>query len=247
MAHVHLPHLDDEEEPAAEPAAEASPPSAAEPSPDPAPASSPPVARNGHQRSSWLLKIGLEVLLISVGVFLALLGEQWRENAHTRELATTSLRLFRAEIVTNRQAVLAVKDYHVVTLKSLETYFAAEPKARQISSVEIKGVQPASFERTAWDLALATQALTHIDAHIAFALSRIYGLQQAYADLTRGILNAMYLRPPTEDARGFMAAVTIYYGDIVLYEPELLRQYDEVVQEIDRALGESSGRATTAK
>jgi hypothetical protein len=61
------------------------------------------------------------------------------------------------------------------------------------------------------------------------------------------ILNAMSLRPPTEDVRGFMAAVAIYYGDIVGYEPELLRQYDEVIQRIDRALGESSGRATTAK
>jgi hypothetical protein len=242
-----LPHLDDEEEPPAALAAEASAAAAAEPSADPAPAKSSPIPRERHQPSRWLLKIGLEVLLISVSVFLALLGEQWRENAHTRELAAASLRRFRAEMVTNRQAVLAVKDYHAATLKSLETYFAADPKTRQIRSVEIRGVQPASFEHTAWDLALATQSLAHIDAAVAFALSRIYGLQQGYAELTRGILNAMYLRPPTEDVRGFMAALTIYYGDIVRYEPEMLRQYDEVVQQIDRALGESSGRAPSSK
>lgn len=57
------------------------------------------------------------MLLISIGVFLALMGEQWRENAHTRQLAEGSLRRFRSEILTNRKAVAAVKDYHVTLLK----------------------------------------------------------------------------------------------------------------------------------
>ena len=38
---------------------------------------------NGTHRSRWLLKVSLEVVLISVGVFLALMGEQWQESTHT--------------------------------------------------------------------------------------------------------------------------------------------------------------------
>ena len=37
-------------------------------------------------------KIGLEVVLITAGVFLGLLGEGWRENAEHRGLADASLR-----------------------------------------------------------------------------------------------------------------------------------------------------------
>ena len=194
----------------------------------------------GTHRSRWLLKITLEVVLISVGVFLALMGEQWRESSHTRELAEASLRGFRAEILANQKAVAAVKDYHVGLLESLRKHLAADPKTRNRDDVQIRGLQPVFFEHTAWDLALATQSLANIDSQVAFALSRTYGLQRTYAEQTRGIMQAIYLRPLTENFDGLAA----YYGDIVLWEPELLRMYAALLPQIDRALGASPSQAT---
>jgi hypothetical protein len=221
-----MPHLDDDDE---KPGAGSSTGSAAtDGSPD-----------KGTHGSKWLLKIALEVALISVGVFLALMGDQWRESAHTRELAEASLRGFRAEIVANQKAVAAVKDYHVVLLASLRTYLAADPKARKLEGVRIQGLQPVFFERTAWDLALATQSLAHIDSQLAFALSRTYGLQRTYAELTGSIMQAIYLRPMTENFEGLAA----YYGDLVLWEPELLRMYEALLPQIDRALGDASSQS----
>ena len=66
-----------------------------------------------EKREGWLFKAVVEVVLLSVGVFLALMGDQWRENAQNRELAAASLSRFRTEIEANWQAVAAVKDYHV--------------------------------------------------------------------------------------------------------------------------------------
>lgn len=227
MPEVHLPHLDDEEEAGAE-----SPPDGRAPSLRARP--------DVTHRSKSLLKLGLEVLLIGTGVFLGLMGEQWRERAHHRELAEQSLRRFRNEIVANRRAVAAVKDYHTKTKKSLDAFFAADAKTRSTRDVTVLGIQPASFERTAWDLALMTQSLTYVDPSLAFAFSRIYTIQQGYAELSRGILQAMYLLPPmTENPTAFFGALSIYYGDIVLYEPKLLELYDEILPQIDRALGES--------
>ena len=165
------------------------------------------------------------------------MGEQWRENAHTRELAEDSLRRFRAEIVANRTAVAAVKDYHVGLLASLRAYLAADPKTRQVNSVQITGLQPVFFDQTAWDLALATQSLAYIDPQIAFGLSRIYGLQRTYGDLTGRIMQAIYLRPMTENFEGLVA----YYGDLVLWEPKLLQMYDAILPQIDRMLGGEGG------
>ena len=226
MPEVHLPHLDDDEE---------------------ADAGRPPevhagdLARpNANRRSKSLLKIGLEVLLISSGVFLGLMGEQWRERAHHRELAETSLRRFRDEILANRKGVAAVKDYHATTKKSLDAFFAADARTRPSNDVTVRGIQPASFERTAWDLALITQSLTYVDPSLAFALSRIYTMQQGYAELSRGILQAMYLLPPmSENPIPFFGALSVYYGDIVYYEPRLLELYDEILPQIDRALGDA--------
>ena len=50
----------------------------------------------------------------------------------------------------------------------------------------------------------------------------------------------MYLLPPMiENPTAFFGALSIYYGDIVLYEPKLLELYDEILPQIDQALGES--------
>ena len=192
-----------------------------------------------EDRSKSLLKIGLEVLLIGTGVFLGLMGEQWREHAQHRELAEASLRRFRSEIQTNRRQVADVEHYHVTTKKSLDAYFAADAKRRPAVDVQINGLRPAYFEHTAWDLALVTQSLAHIDPQLAFALSRIYTAQQTYAELSRGITQAMYLLNPTDNLTSFLGAVAVYYGDLVILEPKLLSMYDEILPQIDRALGES--------
>ena len=190
-----------------------------------------PPARN----SRWLVKIVIEVTFISIGVFLALMGDQWRESRHDRELAMASLRGFRAEILANQTAVRAVKDYHVDLLARLRAYLALDSASRKGATVRLAGLQPVFFERTAWDLAMATQSLAHIDQDLAFRLSRIYGLQRTYAESTQGVMQAMYLRPLIETFDG----LTAYYGDLVLWEPALLKQYDEILPLIDRALGAS--------
>jgi hypothetical protein len=102
-----------------------------------------------------LLKVGLDVLMISVGVFIGLMGDQWRDDAQHRELARESLRRFRGEVATNRQAVERVREYHVTTQAGLRRYFATDPKARRTVDVQVHGLQPAFFERTAWDRARA--------------------------------------------------------------------------------------------
>ena len=228
MPEVHLPHLDDEEPEAARP------PDAHEAGERVRPAAT--------HRSKSLLKIGLEVLLISTGVFLGLMGEQWRERAQHRELAAESLRRFREEIAMNRTAVSAVKEYHATMKKTLDAYVSGRLQGAQENGRSAPGLQPATFERSAWDLALVTQSLAYIDPQLAFSLSRIYTLQQGYADR-----RAASCRRCTSGRRmricGIFRAVAIYYGDIVIYEPKLLQLYDEVLPRIDQG---SASRSRTA-
>jgi hypothetical protein len=191
-------------------------------------------------RGRSMLRIVLEVVLISTGVFLGLAGEQWRQDREQRALGQESLRRFRAEIQGNRKAVDAVKDYHAGLLKTLRAYLAKDHKTRNTADVRIDGLQFVYFEHTAWDLAVATQALTYIDSDLAFALSRIYNVQDSYSERTRGMSQAMYLLPFRENFDAFAGAAEAYYGDASLINPAPLAMYDEVLQLIDRALGESS-------
>jgi hypothetical protein len=197
----------------------------------------PSLAATPHYRKS-LLMIGFEVLLISGGVFLGLMGEQWRERTEQRELANESLRRFRTEIRTNRDAVAANADYHVRLRNEIQAYF----KTKGTASVNMsQGLGPVFFERAAWDLAVATQALAYMDADLSFAISRVYTIQQGYASHQATVTPAVIFggRSPAQDPEAFWRPVLWYLGDVSFFDPTILKAYDEILPRIDRALGES--------
>ena len=217
MPEVHVPQLEDdhEEEPAA------------------ASALAPPTHRR-HGKS--IATIALEVILISGGVCLGLMGEQWREEAHQRELAATSLQRFRTEIVSNRKAVNAVTDYHATLRNQLNDYFASD---KRTNNLQFKGLGPVFFEQAAWDLALATQSLVYIDPELAFTLSRVYTIQKNYAGIQNAIVQStMYGRSMTQDSEGFLRSVLAYLGDVSYFDPAILEAYDKVLPQIDEALAD---------
>jgi hypothetical protein len=197
----------------------------------------PPAPRHATVSSHGLsvVRVALEVVLISVGVFLGLMGDEWRERAQHRELAEASLRRFRAEFRTNRNAVASVKDKHIAKLNDLRAYFAADPGTRRKLPVPNTGLSPAFFEYTAWDLAQATQSLAYIDPDLAFSISHVYAAQRQLDELTRAITQSMYSRP---DLNTFLLGVSTYFGDCTLHEPRLLTIYDEILPRLDRALGD---------
>jgi hypothetical protein len=194
-------------------------------------------------------RLTLEVALITTGVFLALLGDEWRENREHRALAQTSLRRFQTEIRANRSALAGVIDYHAATRKSLAAFFESNrPRTPEAFDVQFRGLGPVFFEQTAWDLALATQSLAYIDADLAFALSRAYTVQRGYAAQQNAIVQStIYGRSWNQDFEGYWRSVLAYYGDLQVLDPTLLRAYDDVLPRIDRVLGESAAEPTRSR
>jgi hypothetical protein len=176
----------------------------------------------------------LEVVLISAGVFLGLAAEQWRSDRQHRDQAHQALQRFKTEIEANRAAVMKNLDYRARIRKDITAYL--DPKLRPTVNLQMEGIKPVNFEHTAWDLALVTQSLADIDSTLAFELARVYGQQQIYTSLTGGLMQAMYLRPPSENLTAFLHSVKIYLDDIVEFDPGLVKMYDEVLPLIDRAL-----------
>jgi hypothetical protein len=214
MPEVHLPHLEEEHE-------EERPGNAQQ-----------------HSRKSHLLKIGLEVILISTGVFLGLAGEQWRESSHRHELAIISLRNFRAEIQKNRIEVAKVMDYHASTGKAIGEYLANPVEKRTKARPAITGLRVVTFEHSSWDLALATQSLANIDSSLALDLSHIYTVQRQLADETQGMVQAMFLQVSNQNPDALGEAVGIYFSDMGAFEPKLVKMYDDILPRLDGALGE---------
>ena len=193
------------------------------------------------RRTTSFFKIGLEVALISAGVFLGLLGEEWRENAEHRALANASLVRFGAEFRANKAEVDRVHGRHVQQLQALEKYFAEHQAAlldvRQPLPQPVPDIttDSAGVAYAAWDVALATQSLAYIDPDLVAAMSSAYRLQQMYEDAHRHIQQAQYsANTPIHVMRGH----TTYFGDASLYEELLLKQYDAILSRLNKVVGE---------
>ena len=200
---------------------------------DPLPAdASPPAARRWWRRS--FLWMAAEMVLISASVFLGLIGQQWYEDRERRQEATASLQRFQAEITINRDDVAKKLAYHAQMHKALRPSAYGETKTSEEPTFD--GIKPPAFERSAWDLAVATQSLTDVDPELAFWLSRTYTFQNSIDELSRAFTAGMYVNPPGTSPVVFRELVTLYYDDLVGMEPNLLRMYDEVLSKIDAAL-----------
>lgn len=91
------------------------------------------------------------------------------------------------------------------------------------------------FERSAWDLALATQSLSYFDPKLAYAISRVYTRQQALQTLENSFLQSV-LGPSTfasEDAAGLARSMEAYLIDVNIQEPDLLKLYTELLPQVD--------------
>lgn len=192
-------------------------------------------------RTKSFFKIGLEVVLISAGVFLGLLGEEWRESVEHRALADASLRRFQMEFRANKAEVERVHSRHVQQLHALEQYFAAHQAAlldaRQPLPQPIPDMatDSAGVAYAAWDVALATQSLAYIEPDLVATMSSAYRLQQIYEDAHRNIQQAQYSPSiPLNLLRGHVA----YFGDASNYEELLRRQYDAILSRLDAVVRE---------
>jgi len=204
----------------------------------------------GEQRS--FLNLLFEVVLIAVGVFLALWANNWHENSEHRAQARSALRNFAAEMGANRQATQRNRSYHETLVRELEQFLRSkEPPSeeRLYKEVHFEGVRPVIFEHTAWDLALATQALSYLKPELAFDISKVYTQQNVIQTLENSFLASAFtgsskftLRasPPasisSDNPKGMATAIVLYLIDVNQQEPAILQLYDKVIPEVNSAL-----------
>ena len=192
----------------------------------------------GGQRS--FLSLLIEVVLVAVGVFLALWANNWHEDREHRAQARAALRNFASEMEANRQATQRNRTYHETLVRELEQFLRSkEPPSeeRLYKEVHFEGVRPVIFEHTAWDLALATQALSYLKPELAFDISKVYTQQNAFQTLENSFLASAFTPASmsSDNVKGMATAMELYLIDVNQQEPAILQLYDKVIPEVKGA------------
>jgi hypothetical protein len=201
---------------------------------------SPMSLRSGEHGRSFL-NLLFEVALIAVGVFLALWANNWHENREHRAQAMAALRNFVGEMEGNREATQRYRQYHETLAHELQSFLESnEPPSddRFKKSVHFEGVRPVIFEHTAWDLAVATQALSYLKPDLAFDISKVYTQQNAFQKLEDSFLSAAFTPAglASDNRKGLAAVMEFYLIDVNQLEPAIVSHYERVIPEIKRAL-----------
>jgi hypothetical protein len=215
-----------------------------------------PMSLRSGEHGRTLVSLVFEVVLIAVGVFLALWANNWHEDREHRAQARAALRNFLEEMEANRQATQGNRSYHETLSRELSQFLhSKEPPSedrgnsgsladRLSKEVHFEGVRPVIYEHTAWDLALATQALSYLEPDLAFDISKVYTQQNAFQTLENSFL-ASAITPASmsgDNVKGLATAMVYYLADVNQQEPAILSRYEKVIPEVKRALAGEAAR-----
>lgn len=187
-------------------------------------------------QSEWILK-GLVESIFVVGSILVALGvDEWSENRDFEELAQQSLSIFEQEIVANRARLEDVAPFHQ-GIRDVLAQMQLGADARINVRGVMEGLEAPVLLSTAWQTALATGALTHMEFEVVSALSLTYSIQERFA--------SQLPRPRFVNAEGLPAGSTSeqarqayeYVAGLSTDEVELMAVYGQALERIRAHLG----------
>jgi len=186
-------------------------------------------------KREWLIKPLIEAVLVVASILLALAVDEWAEDREYAELADQSLEIFEQEIARNQARIEDVSPFHTGVRDVVGSMRFAPANEVELRGVT-EGVDPPVLLSTAWQTALATGALTHMDVEVVSALSLTYSLQDRFMDeirTERPDRNLVLDGLPEAAVRARVEQTYEYLSALTSGESELLAVYQQVRQVID--------------
>ena len=163
---------------------------------EPATDASPAAARRRwfHRESISLAEIAIQTFSVVLGVLLALAIGEWSRDREERKQVEAALKAMRAEIEANRAEVAGGLKHIAETDAAMAEKEKADPSAGPRPCNQTPGFSGIAYPLlldSAYQTAIATQTLAHMDFNQAQQVAHVYAKQrefQKYADFTESYL-----------------------------------------------------------
>lgn len=180
-----------------------------------------------------MLKGLVESVFVVASILLALAVDEWAQNREYAELADQSLAIFEREIRQNKARIEDQAPYHL-GIRDLMSQMRSMPEARMEIVSIMEGLTPPVLLDTAWQTALATGVLTHMEFEVVSALSLTYSIQEDFESRARS--NRPRITPSQSLATG-EASLQLheayeYISALSEGESELMAVYDQALEMI---------------
>lgn len=181
----------------------------------------------------------LESFFVVLGLTLAFVLNNWRENSSNRDHADKAVSFIMEELSVNMESIQNSMAYHRSLMDTLQVFALRGADEVPINIFKKGFIQPAVIYNTAWETAKTTNAVNHIDYEIVLAVSKIYTEQDRYnkqADMSGSVIyNEMFKSGTsgiTGNYRNLLSLIrTFYYR-----ENELLNSYQLSLEKLNKYL-----------
>jgi hypothetical protein len=177
-----------------------------------------------------------ETVCIVISILLALWVGQLVDDAKERRLALKALVNFRQELQANQDFMEQALPLHLDYIRKLK---AIQPPIQSWNDIDrqirFTGLGPSSAYSTAWETAVATNALVQIDYDTVKTLSRVY-LRQRYVESVRQKFLDVFYAPTTyrsDNAVGLVQSMHIMFLDLARVEENVIKDYKSALKVID--------------
>lgn len=184
------------------------------------------------RKPAWLAEVIVQSIAVTVSILLALWVDQWKQRRAERTLAIESMTNFIQEIKKNELRIDDILLYHEGLqshLQQVDSLHSIHTQADFRNEVGIDGLRPPSLLQTAWQTAIATGVLTHLDYQTVSVLSLTYTLQDRFREDSRtgfqNVMQASDFRPGGADLA--VHSAENYLGEVLGAERDLRATYAE--------------------
>ena len=189
-------------------------------------------------------KLGLEFVSIVLGIFLALLANQWYEGKRNRDMGREALVHIREEIRANKREVERVLPQLEATQSLLNAYTGTEGKSMfaivgEMSQRMDSGFQTPILQHGSWDSAQSTGLVKYIDYGIVRELSATASRENLVAKRSDRLLSLVYNPEVADPAKtpGLLITARLLGSDNIQTLKRLARDYDRnltlIAKELD--------------
>lgn len=196
------------------------------------------IERHGWQRAVF------EVALLIASAMIALAVNDWTEERERSRLAQRVLLELKLEIEQNQQAIVEALPYHEKMYDGFRASRQALNKGEPWEyPAAFDGLNQILFQRAAYDSALLSQTLPHLDSRTLSAISALYTQQEEYTQNLR-MFAAATLQTDDKDSRRDLRLTENCFKQMASSERRLMVLLDKAKAAVSTELG---GVPATAK
>ncbi len=173
-------------------------------------------------------KFFFEIFVVSIGILLGFLMNDWREERNNQKEAKKVLDAIMVELEFNVEGIKSRLPYYNLLMDSL--YANANRGISKINEISVwQGTRPPLFKESAYQMALSSGALNELDIELSAAISEVYSFQASFQEVVSFTITNIALVPDENNFVFFYRTMGLFEEHSELYE----KSFEDLAHFID--------------